>query len=247
MKKQLLVLVLASSLLMTACGGQSTSAEADAQTTGDEAVAVVAEETETTEAETEETQEEPEIAVAPEEKVRDYVKGTSDENGYASEWLGLRFTAPEDATMMTEEELNDLMGISKDLLSGDANALQAEYAELTSVIEMICTAESGTPNISMSTEKITVSVSIEDYLKAFEETLTSVTTMTYTVISNDETVTIGGKEFNKIGVKAECDGQTMYQDCYIAMQGDRIISNAVTYTEDTAEQAATMLEGFAEY
>lgn len=223
MKKKVLALALATAVLLTACGGQETANEAPVE--------------EATE----------EVVEEAEETASDYTKGISSETGYESEWLGIRFTAPEGAAMLTEEELNEMMGLGQEVLSEDFSDLQLQYAEMSTVSEMMCTAAEGTPNVVMSVEKMMADATAADYAEVLAQTLGQVTTMTYTIDSSDEVVTIGGKDFVKVAASVEYEGVSMKQNYYVMVQGDRAVSIALTFTPETEDAAEAMMNGFEAY
>lgn len=228
---------------MTACGGKENVSEEPAE----EAVEEVVEETEEVEEEVAEEVEDEATEEPAEEASSDYTKGTSTETSYESEWIGIRFTAPEGATMMTEEELNEMMGISQDMLSEDFNDLQLKIAEMNTVQEMMCTAADGIPNVTIAAEKIQSNMTLEEYMEMLKSTLEQVTSMAYTVELTDEVVTIGGKDFTKLSAVAEVDGATLNQDFFAMIQGDRAVSITLTYAEGFEDAADEMLNSFEAY
>ena len=112
MKKKLFMLLMAMSLVLTACGGNAKEAEAeieeleealeDAEEALAEAEEALAEAESTEEAETEEAEEVTEDAEG-------FAKGVTTDDGWESKWLGLRYQAPENATMLTEKELDEII------------------------------------------------------------------------------------------------------------------------------------------
>ena len=251
MKRKVLFMTLAMAVVLTACGGNADkeassntetnvsedagaaddgaaedgAADDDTQTAdetqaaADEAGAGAAE----TEAETESGGDDTAAAAGK------YVKGTVTETGWESEFFGLRYTAPEGMGMSTEEELNDLMGLGQEVLSEDFSELQLKYAELTSVYEM------------MSVGKMDAA----QYAKAIEQGLSQVTAINYTLISDDETVKIGGADYLKVSYEAESGGVSMYQDYYIAVVDNRAISLTLTYVDESARD--NVLNAFTAY
>lgn len=260
MKRKLLLVTLAAALMLTACGGneksdstaETTAAteaeatpEAEAEDTGAETGDT---ETETgdTETETEDTEAETEDTAAAAEG--EYVKGTSTETGFESEWLGLRYTAPEGMVMSTEEELNEVMGMGQEMLSEDFSELQLEYAKMASVYEMMSKNEAGTTNIIVTVEKLPSSnFSVEDYAEAIKTNLKAVTTVVYTIADDLETVSVGGSDFTKITAQADYSGVNMHQDYYVRVIGDRAVSMALTYVDETASEAEAIINAFEAY
>lgn len=272
MKKKLFMLLMAMSLVLTACGGSVEEAEAEVEAAvedaeealeaAEEALAeaeAVAEETEeaeaeevkTEEAEVEETEEakteeveETETAEA-EESTEGFAKGVMTEDGWESEWLGIRYTAPAGTAMTSEEDLNEMMGLGQEILSEDFNDLQLKYAELNTVYEMMCVSEDQVTNVMVTIEKLPIEMEIDTYIESFEKTLSQVTTMTYSVVGKDEIITVGDKEFTRVECIADYSGVQIYQDYCLAIVEDRAVSITVTYIDEDA--AENILSGFAAY
>ena len=268
MKRNVLFMTLAMAVVLTACGGNADkeassntetnvsedagaaddgaaedgAADDDTQT-ADETQAAAADEAGAGAAETEaETESGGDDTAAAAGK---YVKGTVTETGWESEFFGLRYTAPEGMGMSTEEELNDLMGLGQEVLSEDFSELQLKYAELTSVYEMMSVADDQTTNIVVTVEKLMGKMDAAQYAKALEQGLSQVTAINYTLISDDETVKIGGADYLKVSYEAESSGVSMYQDYYIAVVDNRAISLTLTYVDESARD--NVLNAFTAY
>ena len=198
MKKKLAVLVLASAMMLSACGGSEAvveDAEAvveetveDAEAAVEDAVEEVAEDAEEAVEEVAEDAEEAveEVAEDTEEVVEEveealgYTKGTLMEDGWESEWLGLRFTAPEGMVMSTEEELAATMGLGQEVLAQDFTEQQLAYAEIATVYEMMCSDAMGS-NVILMAEKLPIALTAEQYIEVLSEQITSVTAVQYEV------------------------------------------------------------------
>lgn len=252
MKRKLLLVTLAAAVMLTACGGKEKSDSTAETTTTTEAEATPEAAAEDTGAETGDTETETEDAAADAEDTAaaegEYVKGTSTETGFESEWLGLRYTAPEGMVMSTEEELNEVMGMGQEMLSEDFSELQLEYAKMSSVYEMMSKNEAGTTNIIVTVEKLPSSnFSVEDYAEAIKTNLKAVTTIAYTISDDLETVSVGGSDFTKITAQADYSGVNMHQDYYVRVIGDRAVSMALTYVDETASEAEAIINAFEAY
>lgn len=251
MKRKLLLVTLAAAVMLTACGGKEksnstaeTTTTTEAEATPEAAAEDTGAETGDTEAETGDTEAETGDTAA----AGDYVKGTSTETGFESEWLGLRYTAPEGMVMSTEEELNEVMGMGQEMLSEDFSELQLEYAKMSSVYEMMSKNEAGTTNIIVTVEKLPSSnFSVEDYAEAIKTNLKAVTTIAYTISDDLETVSVGGSDFTKITAQADYSGVNMHQDYYVRVIGDRAVSMALTYVDETASEAEAIINAFEAY
>lgn len=249
MKKKLVVLVLAASMVLSACGAKAENAEANVETempteTETEAIADVeapVEEEAPAEAEVEEEAETPTAEAA------DYIKGVSTETGWESEWLGIRYVCPEGMKMSTEEELNTAMGLGQEVLSEDFSEAQLKYAELASVYEMMSADELGITNVIVSVEKLPMALTAELYMGAVKQQLAAMTAMAYEVAEETETVNLGGVEFLKLACMADYEGVSMYQDYYATVIDDRAVAIVLTYIEETKATAEAVVNAFTAY
>lgn len=248
MQRKLILLILAMVVILTACGPK-TAIE------GNDYRQEIAEESEQ-KGEGEETDlpleaEAPEASQAeiPEqgETASEFSKGTVSERGWESQWLSMRFTAPNGTRMASEEELDELMGISEELLSEDLSDLQIKYAELTSVREMMCYDERTKSNVIVSVDRLPLKMSEEIYAEQLEQSLSAVSAMTYEKVGEDEEVEIAGISYLRSGYQVETMGQHLHTDYYIRMIGNRVVSVVLTYGEDGEKLAASMVSSFEAY
>lgn len=159
-------------------------------------------------------------------------RGVIDENGYSSDYLGLRFTAPEGWVYATQSELSALMGEAVDIT--DQNKL---FTELQLVYDMMVQDLLTGSNVIIIYENLAVSgsedITVEEYVEITKQGLTSVDMFTYTF--NDEaTVTLGDVDFTRVTVTCEYNGFTMEQAYYIAKLGSYMASISVTVTDGTS-------------
>lgn len=247
MKRRVALLALAMALAFTACGEKANIKEAgDANEKNEEEAKEHVEEQPTQEPEKEQSAQEPEDEEKP---VPVFSKGTVDRYGWESEWVGLRFIMPEGMKMATEEELDALMGLSAEILSDDLGEEELKYAELASVKEMMCVDPETNANVIVSVDLLPVELSEELFAQALEETLSSISSMQYERLGDNERVELAGISFLRSGYYVEAVGQKMYLDYYLKTtgMGSRAVSIVVTYGDGCEEQANAMLEGFEAY
>lgn len=171
----------------------------------------------------------------------DYMPGILSETSYDSEYLGISFRIPEgsDFIMAAKEELDALVAPEMEAQGVDMEEMGDFYT-----YEMMAAAPDGLPNVILSTEQLRMkNITPEQYLKVVCEGLE---TGGYT-IGEQERVNMLGLEFIKQPVITTQQGVTLAQDYYVTKLDDRIVSIAMTYSEDTAEQAAALLAGFVPY
>lgn len=259
MKRKVLFMTLAMAVVLTACGGKAdkeasnnadTNVSEDAGAAGDtgaedtdaadDTEAATADEAGAGAADTEAEAEGGEEAAAGK-----YAKGSVTETGWESEFFGLRYTAPEGMGMSTEEELNDLMGLGQEVLSDDFSELQLKYAELTSVYEMMSVSDDQTTNVVVTVEKVMGKMDASQYVSALEKGLEQVSAISYTLISDDETIKLGNADYIKVSYQAEASGVTMYQDYYVRVVDDRAVAITLTYMDESGRD--NVLNAFTAY
>ena len=254
MKKKVLFMTLAMAVVLTACGGnadKAASSNTDTNVSGEAGTedagtkAADAAEDDAAADDAAENADEAEAESGQEAATGKYAKGTVTENGWESEFFGLRYTTPEGMGMSTEVELNELMGLGQEVLSDDFSELQLKYAELTSVYEMMSVADDQTTNVVVTVEKLMGKMDASAYVKALEQGLSQVSAISYTLISDDETVKLGNGEYVRVSYQAEASGVSMYQDYYVRVVDDRAIALTLTYLDESARD--TVLNAFTAY
>lgn len=168
-----------------------------------------------------------------------FSRGTVDGNTYTNTFAGLKFTAPEDWTFSTEEEIDAMMGLSMDEM--DASTLEKKYAEMVTIYDMVATAPDGVNVIIMYQNLGMVpggsSMTEQDYADVFIEQLPS--QVSDITIGEVYTTEMAGKTFTVIPASVY-DG-LMFQDYYL-LKVDKYI--AVICFTNVEEPAAT---GLADY
>ncbi|MBQ6806397.1 MAG: hypothetical protein IJO97_03075 [Lachnospiraceae bacterium] len=269
-KKSLVVALLASMMLsMTACGSDATETNVEVETgeveTGDvEAETDVEEETaaepetnleenfevkkaEAEEVESAEVEEDAEVEAEEEteEEAEDYTKGTLNGNVFESEWMGIRFEAPEGYSLSTEEEIEAALLAGGELMYEEDVEELLDYTKLTTVYEMIAQeSEYGDPNVSLTVVKTPYDA--KTFVDATLIQAQSVEGISITLLNEEaEIVELAGKEFEKYATEMNYDGYLMLQDYYFTRQDDRMIYMVLTYTDEAA--AEEIMSGFSAY
>ncbi len=176
-----------------------------------------------------------------------YVKGTTTDDGWESEYWNLRFTAPEGIFMLSEEGLDALMGISEDIVQENYSEKQQEYLEMTTLYEMVATSAEGDPNVAVSVEKLMVrGMTTEDYKKVALLHLRMLQNPVYEILEDNGTAEIAGETFAMVNTTAKGEDDYL-QDYYFRVEDDRALIITITYREATADQAPALLGGFDVY
>lgn len=139
------------------------------------------------------------------ESAKPFSRGVITGNAYVSSYLGLRFTAPEDWSYATDEELSELMGISMDIIGedvyGDNKEQAEELAKQAVIYDMIAAAPNGS-NVQIVLENLEVSTGSADlteaeYAEILRTQLASITDLSYEV-SDSYTDTLAGLSFTVV-------------------------------------------------
>lgn len=235
MRKKLLILLIMILFTFTACDTDSKKSSVPEET--EEVLVVKSDDKKDSETE--------EILSLVEEVMAGYSKGILKEESWESKWMGIRFVAPEGMRMVTQEELDELMGFTSEVLSDDFSEAQIEYVEMSTVQEMLCYAPDGVSHTLVAVEKLPGQTDMDTYITALENTLSKVSDLTFSVISRDEVVSIGGREFRKVKCVASYDGIELHQDYLLRMKDDRVISIIGTYLDESLYEK--MLAGYEAY
>ncbi len=241
MKKKWLCFMMAAGLIMNiaACGGSADTAGTTAQSA------------ETTKAEEETKAEETEAATAAEsteaaenEAGEDFATGTWEGNVFTNEWLNMKITFPDGITIMTEDDIKQVVGAGAEVMvnSGDYSEAQLKLSEAMTVYDFMVTLPDGGSSVSLMYEKNLLGSQMdgEAYLNTVKDQLSAMADMQYEC-EDVETVDLAGNSFARLHTSAM--GGAMYQDYYSMNKDGRLASMIVSYLPDSEEVAKTIEEG----
>ena len=97
---------------------------------------------------------------------KEYVPGEVTDAGYESEFLGLRFTTPEDFNLLGKVEIDGMMETAMPTADDITKETQKEYEDNTQITEFMATSEDAMTLASVTLEKTTES--LEDYIETFK-------------------------------------------------------------------------------
>ena len=178
-----------------------------------------------------------------------YAKGLLTETGFESKWLNMRFTAPADAVMSTQKEMDALMGLGAELIYGDEAERYALYAQMTTVYEMQANWIYGVPIVQLMVEKLPYeNMTAEQYLSVLKAQLQSFESPVYVADENLYLVEIGGQEYINLAVAADYGtGVYVYQDYCVRKQGDRMVVIIFSYVDGAEMYLTDALNAFSTY
>ncbi len=148
---------------------------------------------------------------------KDLSRGVVEENVYTNEYIGFTFTKPAEWVYATDDEINELMGASAEIM--DQSDYEAAVSELLSVYDMMVTDPATNNNINVVYENLKLSGSVDmsedEYLGYIKENLSAITELTY-VFGEAEKATLGGVEFTKLPCDVDYMGViSMKQNLYV--------------------------------
>ena len=181
-----------------------------------------------------------------------YAKGIITEEGFESEWMGLRFTKPATVVMATQEEMDAVMLNGLRAMYGEEAEAMFDYADLTTVNEMQATWLAGSPVVQVVVEKMpTAGWTAEAYLATMMANVmaTSETSgIVYTMEGDTYAKELAGQEFTGLTVSADIGaGAPVYQDYLVKEKDGRMIMVAFTYVEAMEAYLQEALDAFSAY
>lgn len=130
---------------------------------------------------------------------RDLSRGTVDGNTYSSEFLGISFVKPDSWVYSTDEEINEMMGVSNDITN--RTDYEAAVADLLTVFDMMVIDYNSGNNVNVVFENLSLSnstdITEDEYIEITKTNLQAVADLSYT-FADVETVSLGGVEFKRL-------------------------------------------------
>ncbi len=162
-----------------------------------------------------------------------FAPGTTNENGYTSDWMGLSFKPTEDMEMMSAEELEMLMQAGGSIYTTDeaTGEEKLDYSKIPTAYEMVATDTQTQGSVLImaqyADEEMTVDAYIEGIKEQFDGSFLADNGMsepTYSELANKK---LAGREYTVFSYTFDEDGfgQTMY----IAKIEDRIANICFTH------------------
>lgn len=165
-----------------------------------------------------------------EEPVEEYQPGERTDTGYTSTTLGLHFALPENMVMASDDEINQMMQISTDMMyeDPDTGEMMLDYSQLTTVYEMMAIDVTNGSNVIVMSEKLPLSAMTEEqYIAAMEQQLTQTTVDID--FGEPEPYTLGATEFTRLNYSVAANGAQMNQTMLLKKAGDRMYAITISY------------------
>ena len=135
----------------------------------------------------------------------DYAVGTIDGNNFASEWLGIRFTAPSGFIMSTQEEMREFSLIGMEEMG--VNSATINWADMTVAFEMMAMTEDAMSSVSVLTERIlSRNMTVEEYLDISIQVFAEATGWAVNLNSEIGTIDFAGQEWHTATANVQAFG-----------------------------------------
>lgn len=175
----------------------------------------------------------------------EYTPGTVTDSDWKSAWIGLQYTLTDGFSMMSQEELKELMdlatGIYKDPETGKE---MIDYAMVNAIYEMQAMDNMGN-NVIVMAEKVNFLINSEEkYCDALEQQIGQQTNISGT-FEEPVSYTIGEIEFVRMNATQSYSGVTVYQTYLIKKYGDRMV--VIIISANDVSKIDTVLSSFAPY
>ena len=173
-----------------------------------------------------------------EEPAEEYQPGERTDTDYTSTTLGLHFALPETMVMASDDEINQMMQVTTDMLYEDPRypgEMILDYSQLNTVYEMMAIDVTNGSNVIVMSEKLPLAaMTVDQYIAAMEQQL-SRTTMSID-FGDPEPYTLGSTEFTCLSYSVEANGARMNQLMLLKKVDDRMYAITISYP-DTVELA----------
>lgn len=155
-----------------------------------------------------------------------FARGTTEENSYTNESLGLVFHLPDGWVFYTDDQLADLMGIVKDQIK-DSNLL--DNIDTKQIYEFMAVDNSTHSNISVSVEKVGAFVSEDQYIRQVKKLIPEQLPGYQVVFESDTAeVKLGDGTYTRLTASLKYQSISMTQYYYIRKVGNAMIDVVAT-------------------
>lgn len=174
-----------------------------------------------------------------------YRKGTITKTGWESKFIGLRYTNPEEMTMSTEEELDEMYDLKRGVSGIIFNSYELGEAQLLTVGEMMSKTDDNSTVVLICVERLIDEVNIFQFIEAYESNIDRNPFTNYTLISDDKTMKIGDGDYIELSYIMESNNNFKYMDNYVRIVGDRVIMITIIFDDERARDS--VLDAFTAY
>lgn len=174
----------------------------------------------------------------------EYTPGERTETGYTNAALGLQFTLPANMVMASDEEIDAMMAAGAEIMYEDPETGEQmlDYAQLTTVYEMVAVDVTNGSNVMIVCEKLPLEATTEEqYIEALRAQMAQTTVETD--LGEPEPATLGGVAFTALHYTVASNGVETSQTMLVHKEGGRMYAIAISY--QLPEQRDAILAAFS--
>ena len=174
----------------------------------------------------------------------EYAPGERTETGYTNAALGLQFTLPANMVMASDEEIDALMAAGAEAMYEDPETGEQmlDYAQLTTVYEMVAVDVTNGSNVVIICEKLPLEAMTEEqYIEALRAQMAQTTVEAD--LGDPEPAALGGVDFTALNYTVASNGVETGQTMLVHKQGGRMYAIAISY--QLPEQRDAILAAFS--
>lgn len=151
-------------------------------------------------------------------EIGEFVKGTTTDDTYKSEYFNLQFELPSGYMFIASDLIDQI------LASTDVDTSELEDALSAISYEMMAISSAGTSTIVVMTQEVDAMVDLDgqSVTQIMRDEFTKLEGQGYTV-GELETTMIGGAEYESLTLAMELEGMSISQGYYFRMHGTRYI------------------------
>ena len=176
-----------------------------------------------------------------------YEKGILTETTFESESLNLKFQLPDGYVMATQEDLDNILDDSCELVFQDENKTVVDYLKMNTFYEMMAANSSYYPSVMIISEKPTLSnMTMDQYIENQKKQLQSLD-LDYAIEDEVKDYTLLEEEYKELNLSSELPTISVYQRYLIRKVGNRFVALIISYTDDQENEVETLLDSFSTY
>lgn len=175
-----------------------------------------------------------------------FSRGIWEGDVYTSEFLDLTFTKPDNWVIATDEEMEQLFGISMDMFDSED---MSDAAKQQVIFDMLVSDPETNSNISFMFQNLAVvkggkAITEEQFAKSLEEQASALEGVTYKA-GELQTIKFGENEYKYVNSTLTMQGVEMNQTAIIRKVGNYIFNATVTATAAGGETVEEILAMFS--
>ena len=175
-----------------------------------------------------------------------YEIGTIDGDNFESEWLSLRFTAPEGFLMSSREEMMEMMAVGMEMMDVDAGT--AAWADMATVSEMSAMLPTGLASATVVTERVfQAAMTVEQYVEAAIQGVETALGWDVTLTSEITPINFAGQQWYTYTANIEAFGMDWSYRYFVRRFDNRMALITIYALEGQEDYLDVLTDAFRAY